>query len=162
MRREDVYELPVKAIMAKNPPLIPKDAPLAEVGRVVLKQHHVWVVEEKGSRKVLGIISETDLLDVISPMPQRTYVTGTIRVKSLRHGQMETAQDIMTKPPLSCHPDTTLEEALRLMTDRKIRRLAVLDQGEIVGQVCLKTLIRTFFHNMHGVVPEPVRDTEKA
>lgn len=151
MRREDVYEVPVKTIMAKNPPRIPKDASLAEVGRVVLKEHHAWVVEEKESRKLLGVISETDLLDVVSPMPQRSYVTGAVRIKSLRHGEMETAEDIMTKPPLTCHPNTTVEEALQIMIDRRIRRLAVLDQGEIVGQVCLKTLIRTFFCNMQAM-----------
>lgn len=41
----------------------------------------------------------------------------------------------MTKDPISVHPDTSMWTAWRLMRDRRIRHLPVLDAGKLVGIV---------------------------
>ena len=48
----------------------------------------------------------------------------------------------MTKRPLITHPDTPIDDALKLMRDSKVRRLPVLDKdGKLVGIVTEKDLL---------------------
>jgi len=139
------YDVPVGEIMNPNPPLIDKGSSVHEVAEIVCKKNHVWVVEERDSKKVVGFITEKDLLDIISPLPMKSYTIAVIRPKSLRHSEFEKAEDIMTRPVIKCHLQTTAEEALNLMADNRVRRLAVTDDGEIVGEVALNAMLETYF-----------------
>ena len=142
----DFYELPVKDIMDKNPPLIAKTATKRNVAKKVCqKRRHVWVVEQKDSRKLVGVITEKDLLDIVSPMSSKTYIIGVMNPMSLRHSELYTAEDIMAKPVRKCSPDTIMEEVLLLMKDCRIRRLAVAEGDEIVGELSLTTIIKAYF-----------------
>lgn len=142
----DFYELPVKDIMDKNPPLIAKTATIRNVAKKVCqKRRHVWVVEQKDSRKLVGVITEKDLLDIVSPMSSKTYIIGVTNPMSLRHSELYTAEDIMAKPVRKCPPDTIMEEVLLLMKDCRIRRLAVAEGDEIVGELSLTTIIKAYF-----------------
>ena len=44
-------------------------------------------------------------------------------------------RDWMTSNPVTCSSDTTLPDAHKIMTERKIRRLPVVDHGRLVGIV---------------------------
>lgn len=46
-------------------------------------------------------------------------------------------KDIMTVEVLSIAPDSTLPEARRLMSSKKVRRLPVVDAGKLVGIISL-------------------------
>ena len=46
-------------------------------------------------------------------------------------------RDWMTPNPVTCPSDTPLPEAHRLMLERRIRRLPVVDDGELVGILTL-------------------------
>lgn len=51
-------------------------------------------------------------------------------------------RELMTPNPVIVHPDTTVPEALRLMRERKVRRLPVVDSnGRLVGIVSDKDLL---------------------
>jgi len=146
MSETGFYNIPVAEMMNCNPPLVEKNASLHAVAKKVsMKRRHVWVVEEKDSRKIVGVITEKDLLDVISPLPSRSYTIGVVRPKSLHHTEFEKAEDIMAKPVIKCHPKTTVEEALRLMTNHRVRRLAVTENDEIIGELSLTNVIHTYF-----------------
>lgn len=48
----------------------------------------------------------------------------------------------MTKRPITTHPDTPIDDALKLMRESKVRRLPVLDKkGKLVGIVTEKDLL---------------------
>ncbi len=49
-------------------------------------------------------------------------------------------RDYMTPQPLSISPDTTVPEALRMLDQRRFRRLPVLENGQLVGIVTAKDL----------------------
>ena len=145
MDERDFYRLLVKEIMEQNPPLVARDAPLHEVADVVNRRHHAWVVESKQDRKLRGIITQKDLLDIISPIPSKSYTTGTIRLKCLHHAELNKAEDFMSTPVTNCRPETTMEEALCLMVERRIRRLAVAENDEIIGELNLSIVISNYF-----------------
>jgi len=143
------YNISVAKIMNSNPPLIEKDGSMYTVAKKVgMKRRHVWVVEGKDSRKLVGVITEKDLLDVISPLPLRSYAIAVIRPKSLHHTEFEKAEDIMAKPVIRCHPQTTVEEALQLMVRHGVRRLAVTEteDDEIIGELSLTNIIHAYFN----------------
>jgi len=146
MSKKNFYDIPVAEIMNRNPPLVEKDASIHAVAKKVsMKRRHVWVVEGKDSRKLVGIITEKDLLEIISPLPKKCYAIGVIRPRSLHHSEFEKAEDIMAKPVIKCCLKTTIAEALRLMTERRVRRLAVTENDEILGELSLTNVIHAYF-----------------
>jgi CBS domain-containing protein len=138
-------DIPVEEVMNRNPPLVEQDAAIRETAQKVCEERHVWVVEGKDSRKIVGVITEKDLLNVVSPLPFKSYTIGVIMPKSLHHTEFETAEDIMSKPVVKCHPKTTMGEALRLMAKHRVGRLAVTEDDEIIGELSLHIVIPTYF-----------------
>jgi len=56
------YDISVEEIMNRNPSLIEKNASIYAVAKKVgMKRRHVWVVERKDSKKLVGVITEKDL-----------------------------------------------------------------------------------------------------
>jgi CBS domain-containing protein len=65
-----------------------------------------------------------------------------------------TAREIMTTAPLSCFDDEDCVEAARLMKERRVHRLAVLDRTErLVGLLSVDDLAR-YSHDLAGEVLE--------
>jgi CBS domain-containing protein len=106
----------------------------------------VPIVDERGFP--IGIVSESDLLfkerrselesshDVLHP-----------RRRHLQRAKAEggVASDVMTKPPITVRADTSLAAAARLMQEKNVRRLVVVDaQGRIEGIVSRSDLLQVF------------------
>ena len=136
----------VADVMNAEVPLIVSSDKLCKVARVLRRVSHAWVVSESGSRQVVGVVTEKDFLDPLSPMPDREYApTGMIRPKSLYHGDMSTAEAFMSKPVIACDSSASVAEALELFRERRIRHLAVVENGEIVGELSLKGIIAAYY-----------------
>ncbi|HEX6763702.1 MAG TPA: CBS domain-containing protein [Gaiellaceae bacterium] len=77
---------------------------------------------------VRGIFTERDFL-------RRVAVRG--------HDPRETpVRDVMTSPLVVITPDTEVEEAMALMTDRRIRHIPVVDGDAVVGMISIGDLVR--------------------
>ncbi|EIZ78383.1 hypothetical protein WSK_3002 [Novosphingobium sp. Rr 2-17] len=50
--------------------------------------------------------------------------------------------DVMTTPPVTVDPDTSVMAALSLMTRRRIRHLPVVDRGGMIGFVSIGDLVK--------------------
>jgi CBS-domain-containing membrane protein len=66
------------------------------------------------------------------------------------------AEEIMTTPPLTIRPDASLGEAARLMHDRRVKRLPVVDadHGTIVGIVSRSDLLKVFLREDAEIADE--------
>lgn len=84
------------------------------------------IVMEAG--KVVGIFSERDYA-------RKIILLG-------RSSRETPVRDIMTSRVVYARPDLTLEECLALMTDKRIRHLPVMDDGEICGVVSIGDLVK--------------------
>ncbi len=51
-------------------------------------------------------------------------------------------RDIMTERPVSVNLHTTIEQCMQLMTDKFIRHLPVLDNGQLVGLISIGDLVK--------------------
>jgi len=130
--------------MDENVPLAQQDSSLCRVARLLCERGHVWIAEAPQVRRVCGIVTDKNILELLSPLPERCYTTAIIRPMSLDHIQVAHARDFMTHPVLSCGPDDTVEDALSLMEESHVRILAVVDGGELVGEVSLRRILERF------------------
>ena len=143
----EFHEIPAKDIMDKRVedlPLIEKDASIDSVLSILTVDDHVWIVESKGSKKLVGIITEHDILNIFSPTKKVSYF-GLPDKKSLHYETFEKAEQIMSGNPVRCEPDEKVEDALNKMVFHRIRRIPVVENDEIIGEITLHQLIGKFY-----------------
>lgn len=123
-------------IMTRHVVTVSMDHTLGHVRELfdAMKFHHL-IVTEMG--KVVGVISDRDLLRSISP-----YV-GTINERNLdRWSLNRKVHQIMTRRLISCRPGDSLAHAGQLMMDHRVHCLPVLDdQGGCAGILTMRDLL---------------------
>ena len=83
------------------------------------------------------VVAEGQLVGVVS---ERDYARKVIlQGKSSRQTQVK---EIMTSPAIFVTPDHTVEDAMRIMTEKHIRHLPVVEEGIILGVVSIGDLVK--------------------
>ncbi len=138
----EFYELKVENIMQRGDvPLIEKDAHVDRVLDILSKKTHVWVTEGKESKKIVGVITEHDVLSILSPR-RAPYAFGLPDLRALHWG---TAEGIMHRRLVKCGPKDTIGDALTKMREHGIRRLPVTKRNNImVGEIRLFHIIKKY------------------
>jgi CBS domain-containing protein len=116
------------------------------------------ILEEKGS-EVLEIDAHESVLEAVGQMVENNVgsllvteggeVTGIVTERDyLRRvtleGRTEEApvREIMSSPLIVASVDSTIDECMALMTDRRIRHVPVVDKGRVVGLVSIGDLVK--------------------
>lgn len=99
--------------------------------------------------KLVGVVSERDLLRA-SLSNLSGFDAGERR--AFLHG-VEIAS-VMSTPPVVIGPDASVAEAARVMAERKIGCLPVVERDELLGIITETDLLRCFA----GLRPERARD----
>ncbi|RYB07190.1 HPP family protein [Lichenibacterium ramalinae] len=132
-------------IMARDVVAVAPGAPIREA-LDLLRAHRIKVlpVTDEGAR-VLGLVTQTDLLDKSAwgrRGPRLTFgrrVRLTLRRGSAPHGSVA---DIMTAPVVTVRPDTRLADLVRLMARTGLHHLPVVEaDGRLAGIVAQSDLI---------------------
>lgn len=120
----------IREIMNRDVVTVPGTASCAEVIDVILKRHlgALPVVDNDG--RLLGIISETDLIMEVS-LSQRV-------------------SDIMTRKVLSMKADCQVSKAIRIFQSKKIRVLPVTDEANRVVGIIGRKDILAYYHKTLG------------
>jgi acetoin utilization protein AcuB len=92
--------------------------------------------------ELVGIISEGDLLRAV---PQR------IADIDRRAGSDAQVREFMSSPAITISPDAHLEDAARLMLERRVGGLPVVEDGKLVGIVTESDVFRSFVRITSGV-----------
>lgn len=109
------------------------------------------VVDKRG--RMIGIVTDTDLMNA-SPSEATSLSAWEINYLLSK----VTVERVMTREVISVNDDATIEEAARLMADRKIGALPVLSGGRLVG-IITETDIFHVFLEMLGARDAGVRVT---
>ena len=142
----EFYELKVKQIMNNRMwdlPLIQKDEPIIYALSILDGKSHVWVINNLKEKKLVGVITRHDVLHILAP-PRTLYSMFTFP-KSYFHGTKGKIEDIMTKEPIICKPDDKIVDVLQKMIRHGIRRVAVVVDSKIVGEITLRHLIGKYY-----------------
>lgn len=137
----------VGEIMDPNPETVTPDTDVETV-IAVLRENElpgVPVVNEGG--RCVGIVTETDLVlpDDDGDLHLPHYVNifgGTVFIEPLKRFEAKlrkafasTAADMMSEDPVTVEPDTTVDEAARIIHETGHNRLPVVEHGRLVGVV---------------------------
>jgi acetoin utilization protein AcuB len=140
--------------MTRNPVLCAADLAVTDAFDLMKKSHirRIPVVDKSG--KLVGIVSDKDLLRV-SPSPATTlsayeipYLLSKVKVN-----------DVMTKKVITVTEGTPVEEAARIMVDNKIGGLPVVNETDIVVGIITETDIFKTFLELIGARRPGVRIT---
>jgi CBS domain-containing protein len=106
---------------------IDADAPVLEaVKRMVDANVGSLIVKHGG--EITGIVSERDYL-------RRVARDGPT-------GDGVTVGEIMSSPLIVVSPETSIDECMALMTDRRIRHVPVVEGGDVVGIVSIGDVVK--------------------
>lgn len=120
----------VKEIMSRDPQCCTPDDTLRNAARL-MADHDCGclpVVEETERKGVVGVITDRDIT-----------VRGVAKGKS----PDSKVNDVMSPSPSCCKADDDIEEVERIMTERQVRRVPVIDSdGRVVGIIAQADLAR--------------------
>lgn len=102
------------------------------------------VIDDAG--RVIGVVSQADMLNkeadlATGPVP----LSSVLRFRDREKAAGVTAAELMTSPPLTVSPSTPLTEAARLMRDRRVKRLPVINaSGHLIGIISRADVLSVF------------------
>ena len=118
----------VRDIMSRPPVTAKENETVAGVSKLMGKHDIGCVIIVDKSGNPAGIITERDIVQRVAA---RNVLPSELKV-----GQT------MSKPVATIKPGATVNEAAKVMNQRKIRRLAVMDDGKLVGIVTMKDILQ--------------------
>ena len=117
----------VSEIMTREPSTL---APTSTIGEAatIMRQDDCGSVPIVESGRLIGIITDRDIVVRV--------LAGGKDPKTTR------VSDAMTADPVTVSPDTSVDEAQKVMADRQVRRLPVVEDGRLVGLVVIGQVAR--------------------
>lgn len=134
----DVMETQVVVATHKNT--------LFEVARLMLDRQLGGMPVLDDTRKVVGVVSETDMLYRLKTPHGR--ILDALAIWAGGNTEREKAMsadvtDVMTRPAVTIGPEATLQQAAELLIDRRISRLPVVtESGQLVGLLTRSHIVR--------------------
>jgi CBS-domain-containing membrane protein len=137
-----------------------QDAPFKDIVALMAQWQVSALPVTAGEGRVVGVVSEADLL-----LKEEFRDTDPTRPEQLRRmAEMAkaggvTAGDLMTSPAVTVHADATLGQAARLMAQRHVKRLPVVDDvGVLAGIVSRADLLKVFLRPDEEIAEEIRRE----
>lgn len=118
-------------VMTQDPVFCQPGDSIATVARI-MKQEDVGsvpIVESAESRKLVGIITDRDIV-----------------VKVVAEGRAPDAASVkeaMTPSPVSCREDDDVEHAVKLMKERQVRRMPIVDTASRLAGIIAQADVAT-------------------
>jgi CBS domain-containing protein len=139
----------VRDAMTEDPRSIGASASVVEAARL-MREQHIGSLPVTEDERLVGMITDRDITTRVvaeSAVPETTAV-----------------EDVYSRDLISVEPDNGLDEALQLMARHQVRRLAVVENGRLVGMVAqadiaLKENERT--GELVGAISEPSQEERR-
>jgi CBS domain-containing protein len=132
----------VRHLLASKPATlfsIAPDAPVLEAVRA-MAEHGVGALLVMSAGTLAGIVSERD------------YARKVV-LRGRASADTPVAQ-IMSSPVLTVTPETTVQQCMVLMTERRIRHLPVVDGGRVIGVVSIGDLVKSLIEEQRRTIEQ--------
>lgn len=105
------------------------DVTIAEAARLLCAHRIGAVVVIDGEARIVGILSERDIVRGMALKGERVYA--------------EQVRDLMSTDVLVCRSEDSLEHLMSIMTNRRVRHLPVVDtEGRLKGIVTIGDVVK--------------------
>lgn len=145
--------LRVKEIMTKDVVTVTKETTVAELAKIFAEQHISSLPVLDGAGKLVGIVTETDLVEqdkslhiptVISIFDWVIYLESDRKFeRELKKMSGRTVGDIYSPDVVTVSPEATAADVADIFSSRKLTAVPVVDGGRLVGMVARIDLIRS-------------------
>lgn len=128
---DEFYESRVEEVMASHLwdlPLVEKDAKIKFVMIILIGRGYVWVVDSMKNMRIEGVITEHDALKFFESYDD-----------SLK------AEDCMSRNVVVCEKNEKIKDVVKKIKEKGVRRLPVVENGKLIGEITLRHLIEKFF-----------------
>jgi len=116
----------VRDLMSRDPVVL-LDSESCVKGAAAMRQHHTGdVLVSDGNGALLGIVTDRDIA-------LRCVADG-------RDPAITTLRMVCSTEPVTLEPSASVEDAIRLMGDKHVRRIPITEDGKPVGIVSLGDL----------------------
>ena|ERR1041385_6349046 len=121
---------PISAILDRKGPVVFSVAPGVTIAEAVaeMNRHRVGSVLILDGDRLVGIFTERDVL--------RRVVGAGLDPKSVR------VSEVMSNGVLTISPEATIEETMKIFTERRCRHLPVIEHGKLIGTVSIGDVTR--------------------
>jgi CBS domain-containing protein len=113
------------------------------------KGHDVWSVESSASvydavhllaEKAIGALAVIDDGNLIGIISERDY--ARLIILKGKSSEDTPVRDIMTSDVITGSPSDEIEKCMSLMTEKRIRHLPIIDDGELIAMISLGDHVR--------------------
>ncbi len=142
----------VAEIMTRDVITVTPETSLRDLAQILSENNinGVPVVDDEGD--VVGVVCESDLVEQNKPLhiPTVFVILDSIiplenpwrLQKEFKRLVATTVGDIFSRPAVRVDPDTDVQEVARIMSERRIHTIPVLERGKLVGVVGKGDVIR--------------------
>ena len=153
----------VRDVMTTQVVAVRKDASFKEmIARMRAARISAFPVVDQGG-KVVGVVSEGDLLNKEADQAASPgTIAGLLHFRFHEKAAGVTAGELMTSPAVTIGPDAPVTEAARVMRDRRVKRLPVVNgTGHLIGVISRADVLSVFTRPdtdiRHEVTEEVIR-----
>lgn len=139
----------VRDIMTTGVVTVRPDTPYQTVAAMLRQQRVSGFPVTGDDGKVVGVVTETDLLAVVAGRHHRGHQAA----------EQATAGDLMSRPAVTVGPDDPVKAAARLMRKQRLQRLPVVDRdGRLAGIVSRSDVLSVFQRSDEEIRREVTQD----
>jgi signal-transduction protein with cAMP-binding, CBS, and nucleotidyltransferase domain len=117
----------IHEIMSKNVVKVNYEISALEISKTMVKRRISSVVIIDNKDKIIGIVTEKDLIKEICA---KNLLANTL-----------SAAKVMSSPLITISKNSTINDATKLMVEKKIKHLAILENNDIIGILTTYDLI---------------------
>ena len=140
--------------MTKDVLSITKFEPIMKVADILTEKNISGLPVVDKDNKVVGIITQADILSMIGVSREHTFkdLLKHMLGESLPERRIgDHVGDIMTSPALTIKPGANIAEAVRIMDEKRIRRLTVADESNVlIGIITRADILKAVIKKIKG------------
>jgi CBS domain-containing protein len=106
----------------------------------LMAERHVGALVVMKAEELLGIVSERDYARKVILMGRSSDDTPV--------------KDIMTSQVVTVAPNQSLDDCMRLVTERRIRHLPVVEGGKVVGTISIGDLVKAVIEDQQRTIEQ--------
>ncbi|HTT77030.1 MAG TPA: DUF190 domain-containing protein [Candidatus Binataceae bacterium] len=137
--KEGLPDVKVSEVMRREVASVHPESPLTQVVELLLDKDYTAVPVVDNDGKVIGVVSDNDLLTrggmkITISLKRATDLDYVRGLHESLESPSRTVSEVMTAPAVTVSPDMILGRAARVMVEKHLKRLPVVDaDGKLVG-----------------------------
>jgi CBS domain-containing protein len=140
------FDMLVQDVMTQDVLSITKFESIMQVADILTEKNISGLPVVDKDNRVLGIITQADILSMVGVRREHTFkdLLKHMLGEALPERRIgDHVGDIMTSPALTIKPDANIAEAVRIMEEKRIRRLTVADdKNKLIGIITRADILK--------------------